>query len=189
MYKGGKFGVPERSFVKFALCLIASGAVCITVVFFLYKDMDLRVLVSEFPLLLMLCVGLSLAVTLFNALTSAMLTVLLIGEYAALSVFASRISGEWELRFLDRVIFQVSFAQTHLRFQAALCTAVVAFIICRAIVRAMSRRVNREPEIVQVASNADMVSRLPVQSNADVILSQEEMEFILARNEPMAAKK
>ena len=179
----------ERPAVKCALCLIVSCVICLTVVLLLYKEADQRALFGEFPLLLMLCAGLSLAITLFDALHAAVLTLVLVGEYAALSFFASQLTGDWELRVLDIVALQVSLRQTRMLFPAAVLTAAGAFLACLIIVKALSRREKKEPRIVQAVSYDDTRPVLPPAAAAELALSQEEIECLLGKNEHMAVKK
>jgi hypothetical protein len=179
----------ERPFAKFGLCFIISSAICLIFILFLYKGMDKRAFLPEFPVLAMLCVCLSLAITLFDVFQAAMLALLLIGEYVALSFFSGRMAGDWELRVFDQAVLQVSLKQTHMLLSAAILTAAVAFILCMTIVKLMSRRENKEPQILQEVSYADMTPRLPLLSSSEVTLSQEEIEFLLGKNEQMAAKK
>lgn len=169
----------ERPIAKFGLCFIVSSAICLAVIFILFKS----------PMLAMLCVGLALAITLFDAFKAAMLALLLIGEYAALSFFLSRVTGDWELRVFDLVVLQVSLKQTRMLFPAAVLFAAVAFILCLAILKVLSRQGKKEPEILQVVSYADRMPGLPAPSSAEITLSQEEIEFLLGNNGQMAAKK
>jgi hypothetical protein len=182
-------GLRERPIVTFALCLSLSGALCLTGIFLLYKDVDQNALFSEIPLLAVLCVGLSLAITLFDAFKAAMLTLLLIVEYAALGFFSGHVTGDWEVRVFDLMVLQVGITQTRMLYPAAILIAVGAFILCKITVAALSRPDKKDPEILQAVSYADTMPRFPSSSNAEVPLSREEIEFLLGKKEHMAAKK
>ena len=106
-----------------------------------------------------------------------------------MSFFSSRVAGDWELRVFDLVVLQVSLKQARMLFPAAILTAVIAFILCLAILKALSRQGKKEPQIPQVVSYVDKMPRLPAPSIAEIILSQEEIEFLLGKNEQVAAKK
>jgi hypothetical protein len=181
--------VRGRPIVTFAICLGLSGALCLAGISLLYKDMDPGVAAAELPLLAMLCVGVSLAITLFGAFKSAMLTFFLIVEYAALGYFSSHAAGDWEVRVFDSLVLQVSIAPTYMFYPAAIFIAAGAFILCRITVAVLARRGEKEPEIIQALSYTDMYPRLPSSPGPDVTLSREEIDSLLGRTEQMAAKK
>jgi hypothetical protein len=179
----------ERSFAEFALCLMISGIVCLVVVVLLYGNMAARVLRTEFTLMAMLCAGLSLAITMFDTVKAAMLTLLLIGEYAALSIVSGRMSVDLELRVWDLIHLQLNLRQARMLFPAALITSCVAFILCSLIVGVLLRRGKNEPCITEVVPGTDTLPRYPVRPNAEPVLSREELRFLLGKDEQMAVKE
>jgi len=178
----------ERVSVKFTFCFCVSAVICLTVTVFLYKHLDSRFFMSEFPLLMMLCVGVSWAAAVGSPLKSGILTLFLIGEYGGLSLFSKYVTGDWEMRIFGRMVLQVSLKEIGVPFFAAALTAAAAYGICAGIVSILARRVKKGPEILPAVSCVDMMPRLPGPHRPEFTVSREEIYFLLGMNEQISLK-